>query len=464
MLYRYSEIFRSTILGVDLLLVSGSWVAAYYIRFATAWPTPLGIPELGEYLVPLPVIAGLWWVLYRRRGLYAPRRTGSLLSEAVDIARANVAGVLLLTAATFFARSYFYSRGVIAVFFVLSTLSVVSLRVVVRASLRELRRRGYNQRHVLVVGGARLSGEIVDRIHAHPEAGLRVKGVLSEEAVREIRGVPVLSGYGGLKGALGGVTRVDQVILALRRDEWQHLEKLLNELDDEFVSVKLAPDLLDVMTLRSSIEDMDGLPLIGLRDSPLVGWAGVQKRIFDVAVSGLALVVLSPLMAVIALAIRATAGAPVLYRQERMGLDGQVFQTLKFRTMAPDAESTSGPVWTVPDDPRRTRLGALLRRFNLDELPQLVNVLRGEMSLVGPRPERPVFIEQFRREIPGYMLRHKVKAGLTGWAQVHGWRGNTSLHERLEHDIYYIQNWSLALDVQILLLTLWRGFDDDHAY
>jgi exopolysaccharide biosynthesis polyprenyl glycosylphosphotransferase len=218
------------------------------------------------------------------------------------------------------------------------------------------------------------------------------------------------------------------------------------------------------MTLQSSVEEIDGLPVICLRESPLVGWAAVQKRAFDVAVSGLALLLGAPFLLAIALAVRLTSGSPVLYAQERMGLDGRLFRMLKFRTMVHGAEQDSGPVWTVEDDPRRTRLGAFLRRTSLDELPQLWNVLRGDMSLVGPRPERPVFIEQFRREVPGYMLRHKVKAGCTGWAQVHGWRGNTSLHERVEHDLYYIQNWSLGLDLRILLMTLWRGVLHRNAY
>jgi exopolysaccharide biosynthesis polyprenyl glycosylphosphotransferase len=218
------------------------------------------------------------------------------------------------------------------------------------------------------------------------------------------------------------------------------------------------------MTLRSSVEELDGLPLINLRESPMVGWAAVQKRAFDVVVASLMLVALAPVLALAALAVWASSGRPILFAQERMGLDGRVFRMLKLRTMRRDAERETGPVWTVPDDPRRTRVGAWLRRTSLDELPQLWNVLRGDMSLVGPRPERPVFIERFRREIPGYMLRHKVRAGCTGWAQVHGWRGDTSLHERIEHDIYYIQNWSLALDVRILLMTLWRGWVHRNAY
>jgi len=253
-------------------------------------------------------------------------------------------------------------------------------------------------------------------------------------------------------------------VIALPREDGQQLEKILADIDDELVTVRLIPDLLHVMTLRSSVEELEGLPLINLRESPMVGWAAVQKRGFDAVVASLMLLGLSPVLLVAALAVWASSGRPLFYRQERMGLDGRVFRMLKFRTMRPDAEKETGPVWTSPDDPRRTGLGALLRRTSVDELPQLWNVVRGDMSLVGPRPERPVFIERFRREIPGYMLRHKVRAGLTGWAQVHGWRGDTSLHERVEHDIYYIQNWSLALDLRILLMTLWRGWFHRNAY
>jgi Undecaprenyl-phosphate glucose phosphotransferase len=273
----------------------------------------------------------------------------------------------------------------------------------------------------------------------------------------------VIGDYGSVKEILGR-ERVDQVIVALPRDAAGCLEKVLADLDDELVTLRFVPDLLHVMTLRSSVEDLGGLPMINLRESPLLGWSAVAKRAFDVVLATLVMLVGVPLMAAIAGAILLSSGRPVFFSQRRMGLDGKVFAMLKFRTMVSDAEGATGPVWTTQVDSRRTRLGALLRRTSLDELPQLWNVLRGDMSLVGPRPERPVFIEQFRHEIPGYMLRHKVKAGLTGWAQVRGWRGNTSVHERIEHDIYYIQNWSLGLDVRILLMTLWRGFAQRNAY
>jgi Undecaprenyl-phosphate glucose phosphotransferase len=460
MLYRYSEVFRTSLLVADMALVAGSWLAAYYVRFHTVIPAPLGVPEFQAYLPPLVVIIPLWIGLFRARGLYEPQRTGSLPREASSILRANTAGVVVLVAITFFLRSYFYSRGVVALFYAFATLSVLAFRLTGRLYLRALRRRGFNLRFVIVVGAGRLAEEVIDRIHAHPELGIRARGVLSETGSplgRRLHGVPIIGDYSQIKAILHRPEeRIDQVLIALARDETNQLEKVLADLEDEVVTVRLVPDLLHVMTLRSSVEELDGLPMISLRQSPLVGWSAVQKRVFDVVVASLTLALAAPLMALIALATWIGSGRPIFYAQKRMGLDGHVFTMYKFRTMFHGAEHETGPIWARPGDSRRTKLGAILRRLSLDELPQLLNVLRGDMSLVGPRPERPVFIERFRREIPGYMLRHKVKAGVTGWAQVRGLRGNTSLHARIEHDIHYIQNWSLRLDLRILWLTLWR--------
>ncbi len=460
MLHRYSEVFRTLLMALDLALLAGAWCLAYYVRFYTDFTSPRGVPPFTQYALVLPFILPVWFTLLRSRGLYDPQRTDSPLREAGGVIGATAMGVVVLVALSFFVRGYYYSRIAILIFSFASAFSIISMRWGVRATLRRMRRKGFNLRYVLVVGAGDLAREVIERIHAHPEAGLRVVGVLAgtgAEQGRRVAGVPVVGEYGGMKELLVR-RRIDQVVLALPRDEQHHMEKVLGSLDDEVVNVRMVPDLLHVMTLRSSVEDLDGLPTINLRDTPLLGWAGVQKRVMDLALTVPVLTVLSPLLLTVALAIGLTSGWPVFYRQKRMGLDGRVFEMIKFRTMKRDAEAASGPVWTSENDPRRTRLGAFLRATNIDELPQIWNVVHGDMSLVGPRPERPVFIERFRREIPGYMLRHKVKAGLTGWAQVHGWRGDTSLHERIEHDIYYIQNWSLGLDVRILLMTVWRGF------
>jgi Undecaprenyl-phosphate glucose phosphotransferase len=240
--------------------------------------------------------------------------------------------------------------------------------------------------------------------------------------------------------------------------------ELLDSTSREMVDVKVVPDLLQVIALRARLEDLDGVPVINVNDVPLQGFNSVVKRVIDVIISTIALVLLSPVIGAIGALVRLTSPGPVFYRQERMGLDGKSFTIVKFRSMYDNAERDTGPVWTMRNDPRVTPFGRFLRRSNLDELPQLWNVLRGDMSIVGPRPERPHFVEQFKHRIPQYMLRHKVKAGLTGWAQVNGWRGNTPLEKRIEYDLYYIENWSVRLDLKIMWLTLVKGFFHKHAY
>jgi exopolysaccharide biosynthesis polyprenyl glycosylphosphotransferase len=467
MMHRYGEVFRSFLMVADLLLVAACWTAAYALRFTVFWDEPPGVwkPGFAEWMTPLVGIVPLVFWLFRSRGLYRQQRTGSLLREAGIIVGGMSMAVVGVLAADAALRTY-HSRLGIGFFWGLGTLTLVASRVAGRGFLRSMRRRGYNLRYVLIAGAGELAAEVIQSIHSQPEAGLRILGLLTDDPAKQgktIEGVRALGPYAGVKEILRR-RPVDEVVLALPREDAPQLEKILADLDDELVTVRLIPDLLHVMTLRSSVEELDGLPLINLRESPMVGWAAVQKRAFDAVVASGLLIALSPLLALAAALVWASTGRPIFYGQERMGLDGRVFRMLKFRTMRPDAESETGPVWTSPDDPRRTRVGALLRRTSVDELPQLWNVVRGDMSLVGPRPERPVFIERFRQEIPGYMLRHKVRAGLTGWAQVHGWRGDTSLHERVEHDIYYIQNWSLALDLRILLMTLWRGWFHRNAY
>jgi len=258
--------------------------------------------------------------------------------------------------------------------------------------------------------------------------------------------------------------RIDQVFISLSLKEQHRLEELKDLLSEQWVDVRIVPDLGSFRTLHTDIESFAGMPLVTLVQSPMTGWNQVLKRVLDLAGAILALILFSPLMLLIAFLVKITSPGPILYRQQRMGLDGKTFFTLKFRSMRQDAEKQTGAVWATENDTRRTTLGVYLRRFNLDELPQLFNVLNGEMSLVGPRPERPVLIEEFKSKIPNYMLRHKVKAGITGWAQINGWRGNTSLEKRIEHDLYYIERWSVWLDLKILLLTVFKGFVDPNAY
>ncbi len=464
MLKAHSRLFEHLTLAADLVLIVGSWLLAYYLRFYLGpIPVYLGIPPLTPYLALLVPILVVWVIAFRAFGLYRPRRLGSRLEEVWDVAKASTAGILVLVALTFFARSFEFSRVVIAYFWVISIALGSVSRAAFREALRVARRRGYNLRYALVVGGGELARAVITRLRQRPDVGIQLLGVVGDDKDGADLGARRLGGYGDLRAILDQRS-VDHVILALPHDDYARIGMILEEIGDEPVTIHFVPDLLRFASLRGGVEEFEGLPFIHLRESPLYGWNRVLKRGFDVSFGSLALLLAAPLMPLIALAIKLTSDGPVLYRQERMGLDGRRFWMLKFRTMEANAEAGTGPVWAAAGDPRRTRLGAVLRSWSLDELPQLFNVLKGEMSLVGPRPERPIFVEQFRQEIPRYMLRHKVKSGITGWAQVKGLRGSTSLEERIEKDLYYIDHWSLALDLKILLLTLWNGFRNKNAY
>ena len=464
MLRARSRLLEQVMLVGDLLLVVGCWLLAYYIRFYVAGPPSRhGIPFLQPYLLMLVPILLVWGISFHAFDLYRPRRIGSRLSEVAGIAKASTVGALVLVSVmTFFFREYDYSRVVIVYFWIFSIVSVSFARYAFREVLRVARRRGYNLRFALVVGAGALAVGVVRRLKARPDTGIQILGLVGDEK-RAVAGVQSLGGFADLRAVLDA-HEVDHVILALAHEEYGRLGGLLDAIGDEPVTIHVVPDLGRFTSLRGGVEEFEGLPFVHLRESPLYGWNRVAKRAFDVAFSLGILTLLSPVLAALAAAVKLTSRGPILYGQERMGLDGQRFRMMKLRTMRVDAERETGPVWAATGDDRRTPIGTFLRRFSLDELPQFVNVLRGEMSVVGPRPERPVFVERFRRTVPGYMLRHKVKSGVTGWAQVHGLRGNTSLEKRIEYDIEYIERWSVWLDIKIIAMTVVRVLVDRNAY
>jgi Undecaprenyl-phosphate glucose phosphotransferase len=451
----------------DVAATLAALATAYFLRFrAEIVPVTKGIPDASSYYRLFPLMAVLWPVVYYFYGLYQVRRNRSRVEEGLSVFVATGLATLLLAGLATFYRGFSYSRLVLLFFFVLDVLFVFAGRTAIRRYLEEAWRHGVNVRHVLVVGAGRLGRALVDKFLEHPEAGLRAVGFVDDAPEKRSgahRGVPVL-------GTCRDVARivdergVDTVFLALPLEAHRTMLSVLQEVGRTVADVRVVPDLLQHITFRAGVEDFDGLPVVHLTQVPLTGWMSLVKRTLDVAISAAALAALSPLLGAIAGAIRLSGPGPVLYRQRRMGLDGRPFDILKFRSMVVDAEEESGPTWALPDDPRRTRLGAFLRNWSLDELPQLVNVFRGEMSLVGPRPERPEFVREFKDKFPQYMLRHRVRAGITGWAQVHGWRGNTSLSKRIEYDLYYIENWSLSLDIKILWMTVRHGLRHRNAY
>ena len=466
MLKRHSEFFKNILFLSDLLLISCCWVAAYFLRFSVPlFPVTKGIPPIEPYLWLLVPIVLVWGGCFSTLNLYRPRRMGSHFGEFVDLAKANTLCLLILVALSFFLNTYDFSRLVILYFWILNLVVLGFSRMVFREMLRLLRRLGYNQRHVVVIGAGVLGQRVVHMLQTHPELGMNVRGYLSRNKAKvgqELEGVPVLGTFDHLDSVL--LSQVDVVFLCLPPKVEGEAQRLMEILSTGTAEVKIIPSIYEFITLRAGAEIFDGLPIITLQGSPLYGWNVFLKRCFDVVGALVALGLTLPLMGLIAVFIRMNSSGPVLYRQKRVGLDGSSFEIIKFRTMILDAESDTGPVWAHAGDGRCTGLGKILRRTSLDELPQFWNVLKGEMSIVGPRPERPEFIQKFREQFPQYNLRHKMKAGITGWAQVNGYRGNTSWEKRLAHDMYYIEHWSLWLDVKIMLLTFWKGFIHKEAY
>jgi len=466
MFKRHHQVFTAFRILLDVAMVAAAFAGAYSLRFGSprTFPYP-ELPPLRETLTVGALAVVLWPVVLRSVGLYRPQRHKSALDEVFGVFKATVLAGLLLVAVTYFVREDRYSRGALLIFTVLAFLGVGAMRFLFKEVLQALRRRGYNLRYVLVLGAGRLARQTLEQIEAHRELGFRPVGCLSLTRSRvgqKINGTEVIGTVRDLPEMLAR-QQIDQVLVALPSRSFHRLPRIMEICADTTVDVKLVPDVYQYATLFGGLEEFGGLPIVNLQSVGVLGINALAKRAFDVILSALFLALLAPLMLLVALLVKLGSPGPVLYRQERVGLDGKPFRMLKFRTMRDQAEQ-DGPQFAEPEDPRVTRLGSLLRRASIDELPQLLNVLAGDMSLVGPRPERPIFIDKFRRHIPRYQLRHMVKAGMTGWAQIHGLRGLTSIEKRVEYDLYYIEHWSLLLDLRILARTLAGGFLSRNAY
>jgi len=458
--------------ATDALLAMWAFVLAYGVRFESGLiPVPKGYPPLEQYLQLLPFVAVLTPLAFQIQGVYRLRRGRSRVDDFFAVFIGSILSVVFGVVSTLYVQAYYASDAarsagayqvsqlVWALFLGFTVAFTYGSRETVRELLERRWRAGIGLKRILIAGAGDLGRLVADRILQHRELGYQVVGFVDDRAGGDhigYRGLPLL-------GTLTEVAdiaqreRIDHLYVALALDEHPKLLELMDIANRECIDVKVVPDLLQFIALRARLEDLDGLPVINVNDVPLQGFNAWVKRTLDIALSAAALAVLAIPIGIISALVRWTSNGPVFYRQERMGLDGRAFTVFKIRSMYQDAEDSSGPVWARDDDPRTTPIGRWLRRFDLDELPQFWNVLKGDMSIVGPRPERPFFVEQFKHRIPQYMLRHKVKAGITGWAQVNGWRGNTSLEKRIEYDLYYIENWSVTLDIKIMWLTLVRG-------
>lgn len=429
-------------------------------------------PDDDQYLVMLVVLLGTVLVSFNVAGLYTLKRGVSRVDEFTKICSATSVGVVLGLAANAFifgGGGFVFSRELLLSGWGLAILLVTTERLLYSGVISGLRRRGVTAERALVIGTGTPARTVLDTVRRSPHLGYRVVGVVADEQgdapdTGDVGGVPVLGTTADLVMLIRR-EKVDEVLIALSGVSQARLVELVNRCADDPVSITVYPDTFQLITNNElSIGDFGGLPMVQVRQIALRGWNRALKRGLDVAVAGTALVFLSPLLLLLALLVKATSRGPVFYVQERVGRDGVPFGCIKFRTMRTDAERETGPVWATAGDSRRTRLGAFMRRYSLDEFPQFINVLLGEMSVVGPRPERPHFVDQFTASIPRYQRRHLEKAGITGWAVVNGLRGNTSIEERTRYDLYYVENWSLLFDLKIIAKTVVLIFRDRNAY
>jgi Undecaprenyl-phosphate glucose phosphotransferase len=462
MINRKSQILIAWFLVWDLAVTAFAWIAAYYVRFH--WlPVHGETPSFAECYYLLPLVVVMAAVAYRVTGQYVIHRFRRLREEVVSIFNGTALMGLLVIAGTFGLRSHYESRATFLIFCGLTALFICLARRLSWFAIRWFRSRGFNQTQAMIVGTGRVARRTARALRGTAWLGIKNVGFIEDQPSRWSSDLDILGTIADLP-RLVEKYQVSHVFICLPMNRHHDARRVFDTLSQTLVEVRLMADIPALAGLALTTTSFDGMPMIGLRESPHFGLNVVIKRSMDVVFSLLALVLLAPVMLVIAAIIKITSPGPVFYRQERCGLNGQSFMMLKFRSMHVGAENTTGAVWAAKDDPRRTWFGAFLRSTSLDELPQFLNVLKGDMSIVGPRPERPVFISKFSKSMPSYGARHAVKAGITGWAQVHGWRGNTSLRKRLQYDLYYITHWTPWLDVRILWMTVWHGLVNRNAY
>jgi Undecaprenyl-phosphate glucose phosphotransferase len=455
MVNRSSHALRVWFLGLDSLLVIAAWLGAYWIRFESEWiPLFRDVPDFSLCLGILPMVLIVALVSFRLAGFYEIHRLTRFREEVLTIAKGIGLAILLIAALTFALRYQYESRITFVVFAAIAYVGIVAGRRLTWFALGRLRARGYNQSHALIVGTGRLARRTARSLREVSWMGIQTVAYVEDNPDQHATDLPVVGPIAQLPQLVNQL-HIEHVFIALPLSRYHEARQVFDALSQTIVDVRLVADVPALAAMSLTTSQMNGMTFVGLRESPYHGLNVVVKRFMDVVLSFVALVLLAPLMLLIALLVKCSSRGPVFYRQERCSLNGESFPMLKFRSMRMDAEQ-HGPQMTGKDDKRVTRIGKILRVTNLDELPQLFNVLRGEMSLVGPRPERPVFVKQFQKSIPNYMARHAVKCGMTGWAQVNGWRGNSSLRKRVQHDLYYITHWNPWFDLRIMVLTVWR--------
>lgn len=452
---------------IDVIVLAVSYISAWFLRFMGpfAYSAEQGL-SFEQYMLALIFIIPGYLLLYQAFTLYEPLHMQGRRLMLANIIKANVLGMLIFVFLLYMLKESDFSRLTVYIFCVVNILLEWGVRMLIFAVLRDMRKKGLNQKQIILVGYSRAAEEYIDRIEANPQWGYIVRGILDDN-------VPAGTVYKGIKviGRIANLTvilpanRLDEIAITLGLSEYYRLEEIVAMCEKSGVHTKFIPDYNKIIPTKPYTEDILGLPVINIRYVPLSNtFNSMVKRVMDIIGSIAAIIVSSPVMLLMCILIKATSPGPLIYRQERVGLHNKTFWMYKFRSMEIQPESEEKKAWTVKNDPRVTGIGKFMRRTSIDELPQLFNILKGDMSLVGPRPERPFFVEKFREEIPRYMVKHQVRPGLTGWAQVNGYRGDTSIRKRIDCDLYYIENWSIGFDIKILFLTIFKGFINKNAY
>ncbi len=453
---------------MDAIITAVSYALAYYIKFyiTKPGPEPGDLPAVDYFLV-LILLIPVYMVLYYYCNVYTPKRTVRRRHEIWGIIKANGIGMVIFILALYvIMREINFSRLMMFLFFCLNVGLTACSRILLRKSLQTMRSKGYNLKHILLVGYSRSAEEYINRLHDNPQWGYVVCGILDDHVPRGTiyKGVKVLGTIGNLDYILPE-NKMDEIAITLSLKDYEHLEKIVDICEKSGVHTKFIPDYNSLIPTHPYTEDLMGLPVINIRCVPLTNTMNMLlKRAMDIVGALFGIIITSPILLLAALLVKVTSSGPVIFKQERVGLHNKPFYMYKFRSMEEQAPSEEKKAWTVKNDPRVTPVGKILRRTSLDELPQLFNILKGDMSLVGPRPERPLFVEKFKEEIPRYMVKHQVRPGLTGWAQVNGYRGDTSIRKRIDHDIYYIENWTIGFDIKIIFMTFFTGFINKNAY
>ena len=461
--------FNRLHLLVDAVVIALSYSLGWLIKFATPLAdTEPGVTALSvkTYFSALYFIVPGYVLLYYFFNMYTPKRATRRKYEIAGIIKANTVGTMLFMVVLYAFKIEHFSRFLVGLFYVINIILATFSKTMIRNALQYFRKKGYNLKYVLLVGYSRAAEEYITRINANPQWGYVVRGILDDRVPSGTlyKGVKVLGRIENLLYILPE-NKLDEIAVTLALEDYNRLERIVDLCEKSGVHTKFIPDYNNLVPSRPYTEDLMGLPVINIRYVPLtntLNW--IMKRAVDVVGALCGLIIASPIMLLAAIFVKASSPGPAIFKQERVGLHNKPFYMYKFRTMEMQKPSQEKKAWTVKDDPRVTRVGKILRKTSLDELPQLFNILAGEMSLVGPRPERPLFVEKFKEEVPRYMIKHQVRPGLTGWAQINGYRGDTSIRKRIEYDIFYIENWTMGLDFKIMFLTIFKGFINKNAY